>query len=165
MSSVCLQLSPMSPLELSNAQNAKALPDRLSLMEFSSLRLNAPLQSLIIFLVALPPPHPSILLLRRCKNRYLDFQRSQAITSDLQKIKIQEYIDPDAVADPSAEEDALDTVTVTPNVPRTFEAEFRGEELVDSCVSGDLVVLVGIVKAVQQVSFSCAPLWLTFHVT
>jgi DNA replicative helicase MCM subunit Mcm2 (Cdc46/Mcm family) len=40
---------------------------------------------------------------------------------------------------------------MTPNVPRTFEAELRGEELVDSCVSGDLVVMVGIVKAVQQV--------------
>jgi DNA replicative helicase MCM subunit Mcm2 (Cdc46/Mcm family) len=92
-------------------------------------------------------PYP----LTRCKNRYLDFLRSQAITSDFQKIKIQEYIDPDSTADPSRAEDEEGT-TIAPNVPRTFEAELRGEELVDSCVSGDLVVMVGIVKAVQQVT-------------
>lgn len=89
----------------------------------------------------------------RCKNRYLDFQRSLAITSDLQRVKLQEYIDPDIQSNMQEYENDVDgpSVILTPNVPRTFEVELRGEELVDSCVSGDIVIMVGIVKAVQQV--------------
>jgi hypothetical protein len=100
------------------------------------------------------PLPPSSCRCDRCKNRYLDFQRSSAITSDLQRIKLQEYIDPDTpLAGVGQEEEGSEGGggAMTPNVPRTFEAELRGEELVDSCVSGDLVVMVGIVKAVQQV--------------
>jgi DNA helicase MCM8 len=108
---------------------------------------------------SLPSAPPSPHLSDRCKNRYLDFQRSSAITSDLQRIKLQEYIDPDSPAGPGegeGEGSESGGGMMTPNVPRTFEAELRGEELVDSCVSGDLVVMVGIVKAVQQVSGGCS---------
>lgn len=112
-------------------------------MEFFLLLHNVPHQSLSVFTLRLLPGC-------RCRSKYLEFLRSKAITSDFQRIKLQEYIDPDAEIELSRATDENGGTLVTPNVPRTFEAELKGD-LVDCCVSGDLVIMIGIVKAVQQV--------------
>lgn len=73
----------------------------------------------------------------KCRNKYLDLQRHSAITTDYQRLKIQEGTDDDSTGD-----------TDTARIPRSFEVEARGS-LVDVCVSGDLVEIVGTVKAMQ----------------
>ena len=47
----------------------------------------------------------------RCRNKYLEFQRSNVIASDYQRIKVQE----------------LDSIEESARVPRTFDVEVLGE--------------------------------------
>jgi DNA helicase MCM8 len=60
-------------------------------------------------------------------------QRQSVLASDYQRVKLQEL---DSYDDDIA------------RVPRTFDVEFRGN-LVDCCISGDVIDVVGIVKTFQ----------------
>jgi translation elongation factor EF-G len=88
------------------------------------------------------------------------------MTSDLQRVKIQEMDSADTLEslgerEVSAGEDADELNALlsaarhqqdafsAARVPRTFEMEMRGRDLVDCCRAGDAVVVVGIVKSVQ----------------
>lgn len=72
----------------------------------------------------------------RCRNKfYLELQRSNIKTTPFQRIKLQEL---DEMSD--------DTVA---RIPRTFEIEARGKDLVDKCRVGDIICVVGIVKTFQ----------------
>ena len=69
-----------------------------------------------------------------CRGKYFELQRSSVVASDYQRIKLQEM--------DSLEED-------TARVPRTFEVELRGG-LVDCCIAGEVLDIVGIVKTCQS---------------
>ncbi|KAL6060948.1 DNA replication licensing factor mcm8 [Balamuthia mandrillaris] len=69
-----------------------------------------------------------------CRSKGFEPIRPTAITVDWQKIRIQEYMH-------SGDLDAG-------RVPRTIECELS-EDLVDSCVPGDVVTLCGVVKVVS----------------
>mmetsp|Transcript_16885 Transcript_16885/g.25435 ORF Transcript_16885/g.25435 Transcript_16885/m.25435 type:complete len:458 (-) Transcript_16885:1453-2826(-) len=84
----------------------------------------------------------------KCRSRYLDFQHSLAVTSDFQRVKLQEIESEPLGYDGDASTNSQ-SVSDAARVPRMFELELRGDVLVDSCVAGDAVVAVGIVKAVQ----------------
>jgi len=70
----------------------------------------------------------------KCNSKTFIPQRSTAINVDWQKIRIQEQLDK---KDPG-------------RVPRTIECELT-EDLVDSCVPGDIVTVCGIVKVAGSV--------------
>ena len=68
----------------------------------------------------------------RCGNKFLEFLRSSAVMTDYQRIKLQEQ----------------DSNNAGSRIPRTFEVEVRGS-LVNLCITGDLLTVVGIVKTIQ----------------
>jgi DNA helicase MCM8 len=68
----------------------------------------------------------------------LEFKRSSAVTEDYQRIKLQEV----------EQEQAGRGGPSSARVPRTFEVEVRAS-LVNLCIPGDLITVVGIVKTVQ----------------
>jgi DNA replicative helicase MCM subunit Mcm2 (Cdc46/Mcm family) len=68
----------------------------------------------------------------RCGNKFLEFIRSSAVMVDYQRIKLQEQ----------------DNRNAGSRIPRTFEVEVRGS-LVNLCITGDIVAVVGIVKTIQ----------------
>lgn len=70
--------------------------------------------------------------LYRCGNKFLEFLRSSAVMTDYQRIKLQEQ----------------DSNNAGSRIPRTFEVEVRGS-LVNLCITGDLLTVVGIVKTIQ----------------
>eukprot|EP01103_Thecamoeba_quadrilineata_P010325 TRINITY_DN2192_c0_g2_i2.p1 TRINITY_DN2192_c0_g2~~TRINITY_DN2192_c0_g2_i2.p1 ORF type:complete len:637 (-),score=120.88 TRINITY_DN2192_c0_g2_i2:248-2158(-) len=76
---------------------------------------------------------PASCLTPQCKSKTFIPRRSDALTVDWQKIKVQEVDDDSKGAG---------------RIPRTVECELA-EELVDSCVPGDVVALCGIVRAVN----------------
>lgn len=69
----------------------------------------------------------------KCRNKWLDFQRTGVMASDYQRIKIQE----------------IDALEEAARVPRTFDVEVRGD-LVNICIPGDVLRVVGVVKAMQN---------------
>eukprot|EP00904_Undaria_pinnatifida_P002232 jgi/Undpi1/12009/HiC_scaffold_4.g01708.m1 len=68
-----------------------------------------------------------------CKARSFELLRDTATTVDFQKIKLQEIEDDSAEAG---------------RIPRTVEVELH-EDLVDTCIPGDVVTLSGVVKSVN----------------
>jgi|MDSY01.2.fsa_nt_gb DNA helicase MCM8 len=70
----------------------------------------------------------------QCRAKAFELRRGSAQTADHQRVKVQE-VDND-LADAG-------------RVPRTVEVELSGAGLVDSCIAGDLVTIVGIVKSVN----------------
>jgi DNA helicase MCM8 len=117
---------------------------------------------------------PSVCITPKCYNKYLEFDRSSVKTIDYQRIKITEL---DEINEQlllrqkrkmkSEEEDVdhnnnnhhhskYDDVEHNPSsssastarVPRTMEVEVR-DSLVNTCVPGDLLSIVGIVKSIQ----------------
>ena len=91
----------------------------------------------------------------RCYNKYLELDRSSVTTSDYQRVKLTEL---DEVAQQeiqgvhgstdSTSAAAASIAAATARVPRTLEVEVR-DSLVNTCVPGDLLSVVGIVKSVQ----------------
>jgi DNA helicase MCM8 len=71
----------------------------------------------------------------KCKNRNLIGDRTSISTIDWQKIKIQEIIG----------EDDSDLG----RIPRTIEVELTND-LVDTCLPGDIVIIAGVLKAVKN---------------
>ncbi len=69
----------------------------------------------------------------RCNNKYLEFDRSSVVTTDYQTIKLTEV---DSHTDD------------TSRMPRSFEVEVR-DTLVNVCIPGDLVRVVGLIKTSQ----------------
>ena len=108
----------------------------------------------------------------RCHNKFLEFDRNSAVMSDLQHVKIQEMDISEEILEqgilgynpntadgadlslsaelppPSSLAEQVDPFAAA-RVPRTFDMELRGGDLVESCCPGDTVVAVGIVKSVQ----------------
>lgn len=76
---------------------------------------------------------PERCLTPKCRGKYFELQRHSVVASDYQRVKLQEL--------ESYEEDIA-------RVPRTFDIELRGN-LVDCCISGDCIDIVGIVKTFQ----------------
>jgi DNA replicative helicase MCM subunit Mcm2 (Cdc46/Mcm family) len=82
---------------------------------------------------------PSILISTlRCKNKYLEFNRQTVETTDYQRIKLTES------------ESFSEHVTEESNsrIPRTVDIELR-HSLVNTCIVGDVITVVGVVKAMQ----------------
>ncbi len=79
----------------------------------------------------------------RCHNKFLELQRSHTETIDYQVIKLQE------IAAVSATESPVNSNVEPSRIPRTFEVELRGSELVSFCIPGDIVRVVGVVKTYQ----------------
>ena len=71
----------------------------------------------------------------QCKGRSLLPDRSAAVTTDWQKVRLQEI-----VTDESREEGRM---------PRTIECELT-DDLVDKCIPGDEVTISGVVKVVSS---------------
>jgi len=82
---------------------------------------------------------PEICHTDKCRTRFLEIQRRTVLTSDFQRIKLQEL---DSFDDHSA------------RIPRTFEVELRGH-LVDSCISGDIVEICGIIQTAHTEVKTC----------
>ena len=80
--------------------------------------------------IMLPPTSCST---SKCRGKYFEFQRHTVTASDYQRVKLQEM-----------ESFELDSA----RVPRTFEVELRGD-LVDGCIAGDSIEVVGIIKTCQ----------------
>ncbi|KAJ4767032.1 DNA replication licensing factor MCM8 [Rhynchospora pubera] len=78
---------------------------------------------------------PTSCVIHGCKSRTFSPMRSNAKLIDFQKIRIQELLKPG-----SHEEG---------RVPRTVECELS-EDLVDSCIPGDIVTVTGIVKVINN---------------
>jgi len=72
---------------------------------------------------------------RKCNNRGIELERTSAQVSDYQRIKLQEI-----------EEEEGDSTNA--RIPRTFDIEAR-DDLIDKCICGDVVQVVGIVKTMQ----------------
>eukprot|EP00475_Leptophrys_vorax_P015224 TRINITY_DN21590_c0_g2_i1.p1 TRINITY_DN21590_c0_g2~~TRINITY_DN21590_c0_g2_i1.p1 ORF type:complete len:623 (-),score=135.43 TRINITY_DN21590_c0_g2_i1:761-2629(-) len=72
---------------------------------------------------------------KKCRNRNMIPERSSAVTIDWQRIRVQEIV---------GEDD-----TDVGRIPRTIECDLSND-LVDSCLPGDIVVISGIVKAVKN---------------
>jgi hypothetical protein len=102
------------------------------------------------------------LLLFRCYNKYLELDRSSVQTSDYQRVKLTEL---DEVMQSDEQLSNLNgssggsgngvsdrtmaaVAFAATRVPRTLEVEMR-DTLVNTCVAGDLLCIVGIVKTVQ----------------
>lgn len=84
----------------------------------------------------------------RCNNKYLELDRSSVATGDYQRVKLTEL---DEIAQPETITDDSDpnaAMASAARVPRTLEVEVR-DTLVNTCVPGDLLCIVGIVKTVQ----------------
>lgn len=80
---------------------------------------------------------PSKCINKGCKSKSFIPDLLSAITTDWQKIRIQEQLD--------------HNFTEPGRVPRTIECELSGSNLVDSCVPGDVVKVTGIVKVVATI--------------
>ncbi|KAJ3703254.1 hypothetical protein LUZ61_006959 [Rhynchospora tenuis] len=78
---------------------------------------------------------PTSCVIHGCKSKTFSPKRSNAKLIDFQKIRIQELLQPG-----SHEEG---------RVPRTVECELS-EDLVDSCIPGDIVTVTGIVKVINN---------------
>eukprot|EP00595_Chromulina_sp_UTEXLB2642_P003264 CAMPEP_0196763286 /NCGR_PEP_ID=MMETSP1095-20130614/3749_1 /TAXON_ID=96789 ORGANISM="Chromulina nebulosa, Strain UTEXLB2642" /NCGR_SAMPLE_ID=MMETSP1095 /ASSEMBLY_ACC=CAM_ASM_000446 /LENGTH=669 /DNA_ID=CAMNT_0042116115 /DNA_START=287 /DNA_END=2296 /DNA_ORIENTATION=- len=78
---------------------------------------------------------PDICSTAKCRNKYLELQRSQVITVSYQRLKLQEITD-------------SETDEVSARLPRTFEIEVQ-DDLVNCCRVGDIVTVVGIVKTIK----------------
>ena len=100
-------------------------------------------------------------MLHRCYNKYLEFDRSSVKTSDYQRVKLTELddqLDGAAAAAPEPERQgdarggaSTAAASSAARVPRTIEVEVR-DTLVNTCIPGDLLCIVGIVKTVQVCS-------------
>lgn len=89
----------------------------------------------------------------RCNNKYLELDRSTVRTSDYQRVKLTEldevaHLDQAGTASASTGGGTTATALDVARVPRTLEVEVR-DSLVNTCVPGDLLCVVGIVKTVQ----------------
>lgn len=73
---------------------------------------------------------------RKCSNRAIELERASAQVSDYQRIKLQEI-----------EEEEVE-MTTNARIPRTFDIEARAD-LIDKCICGDVVQVVGVVKTMQ----------------
>ncbi|KAJ1424664.1 hypothetical protein B484DRAFT_97099, partial [Ochromonadaceae sp. CCMP2298] len=69
----------------------------------------------------------------KCYNKFLELDRGSVTTSDFQRVKLTELDDIDAES---------------ARVPRSVEVEVRGS-LVNTCVAGDVLCVVGVVRALQ----------------
>lgn len=81
----------------------------------------------------------------------MDLDRSSVVTGDYQRVKItelDEIAQPDPPVTDSGHDASSGVATSTARVPRTVEVEVR-DTLVNACVPGDLLCIVGIVKTVQ----------------
>ncbi|XP_073062916.1 probable DNA helicase MCM8 isoform X1 [Primulina eburnea] len=78
---------------------------------------------------------PSKCEMQACRSRYFDPIRSSARSIDFQKIRIQELLKSE-----HHEEG---------RVPRTVECELT-EDLVDACVPGDVVTVIGIIRVINS---------------
>jgi hypothetical protein len=89
----------------------------------------------------------------RCYNKFLEIDRSTVTTGDYQRVKITELDEVSQreasayVAQPSGDMAAAVAASAA-RVPRTIEVEVR-DTLVNTCVPGDLLCVVGVVKAAQ----------------
>ena len=103
----------------------------------------------------------------RCRNKYLEFDRNSAVMTDSQLVKIQELNESEEWTERGGEGGVHDTLLdssgdgqedpfAAARVPRTFEMELRGGDLVETCAPGDAVLAVGIVKSVQVCVYECA---------
>ena len=77
---------------------------------------------------------PSRCIESSCKSRKFHVSRASSVTRDWQQLKLQEI--EDDVSEPG-------------RVPRTISVELS-EDLVDSCIPGDVVVISGIVKKLRS---------------
>jgi hypothetical protein len=102
----------------------------------------------------------SVPSLSRCYNKFLELDRSSVTTSDYQRIKLTEL---DDVAQQDSQQAGSSSTgdgqmaaglaaAAVARVPRTLEVEVR-DSLVNTCVPGDLLCVVGIVKSVQVGSY------------
>jgi hypothetical protein len=92
--------------------------------------------------------------LGRCYNKFLEIDRSTVTTGDYQRVKITELDEVSqreasayGVAQQSGDMAAAVAASAA-RVPRTIEVEVR-DTLVNTCVPGDLLCVVGVVKAAQ----------------
>jgi DNA helicase MCM8 len=84
---------------------------------------------------------PNMCATAKCFSRYFEFNRDSIKTIDFQRIKLSELDNYEQKsADSVAEEVA--------KIPKTFEIELR-ESLVNTCLAGDIVRIVGMVKVMQ----------------
>lgn len=84
----------------------------------------------------------------RCNNKYLELDRNSVKTGDYQRVKLTEL---DEIAQPDfagGDSEAVAAMASAARVPRTLEVEVR-DTLVNTCVPGDLLCIVGVVKTVQ----------------
>ena len=84
----------------------------------------------------------------RCNNKYLELDRNSVKTGDYQRVKLTEL---DEIAQPeisAGDNEAAAAMATAARVPRTLEVEVR-DTLVNTCVPGDLLCIVGVVKTVQ----------------
>jgi DNA replicative helicase MCM subunit Mcm2 (Cdc46/Mcm family) len=79
---------------------------------------------------------PDVCSTSKCYNKYLEFDRDGAKLRDFQRLRLTEIQDFAL----SAPDDA--------RVPRTLDIELR-DSLVNSCIAGDMVHIVGIVQTMQ----------------
>lgn len=105
------------------------------------------------------------MFLRRCYNKFLEIDRSTVTTGDYQRVKITELDEVNqrellaaqqraglgqgqgSGGDSTTAAAALAAASAA-RVPRTLEVEVR-DTLVNTCVPGDLLCVVGVVKAAQ----------------
>lgn len=98
----------------------------------------------------------------RCNNKYLELDRNSVKTGDYQRVKLTEL---DEIAQPeisTGDNEAAAAMASAARVPRTLEVEVR-DTLVNTCVPGDLLCIVGVVKTVQVNVFCCLSTHMCMH--
>mmetsp|Transcript_17029 Transcript_17029/g.23413 ORF Transcript_17029/g.23413 Transcript_17029/m.23413 type:complete len:743 (+) Transcript_17029:535-2763(+) len=83
---------------------------------------------------------PAVCHTAKCGNKYLEFLRSSAQVEDYQRIRLQE-LDSTVMSH--------DGENTGARIPRTFEVEARGS-LVNLCIPGDVLTVVGTVQTIQM---------------